>query len=113
MNQDSSPIIPSPELVQAFLRSNPFTPAEMNYEQFIATRFARWGADQELEACRLWVSENCDIYSAVELIQFRRPKPLSLKEQSIALIDKIQGNKEMWQTDDLDVVRRALESLPS
>jgi hypothetical protein len=38
--------------------------------------------------------------------------PLSLKDQSLALIDKIQSNKEMWQTDDLDVVRRALESLP-
>ena len=40
-------------------------------------------------------------------------KPPSLKEQSLALIDKIQSNKECWQTDDLDVVRRALESPPS
>lgn len=102
------PITPSPELVKQWYDAA----RGPRCEQELATKAARWGADQELGACRLWVSENCDIYSAVELIQFRRPKPSSLKEQSIALIDKIQGNKEMWQTDDLDVVRRALESLP-
>ena len=103
------PITPPPELVQQWYDN--MGPDPGPFESF-AIAAARWGADQELGACRLWVSENCDIYSAVELIQFRRPKPLSLKEQSIALIDKIQGNKEMWQTDDLDVVRRALEYLP-
>jgi len=36
-----------------------------------------------------------------------------LKEQSLALIDLIQGNEKAWDTRDLDVIRRALEALPS
>lgn len=78
---------------------------------------ARWGADQELEACieyfheydASW-GEHSDLVTGLRAA--RRPKPLSLKEQSLALIGKIQGNKEMWQIDDLDIVRRALEALP-
>jgi len=71
------------------------------------------GADQELEACCEWLDQNTGRWDLLaELRTARRPKPPSLKEQSLALIDKIQSNKEMWQTDDLDVVRRALESLP-
>ena len=46
------------------------------------------------------------------LARLGRPKPLSLKEQSIALLDLIQGNQELWQLEDLDVIRRALESIP-
>ena len=73
------------------------------------------GADEELEACCEWLRSSLpgyDKHYADYLRAARRPKPPSLKEQSLALIDKIQSNKEMWQTDDLDVVRRALESLP-
>jgi hypothetical protein len=40
-------------------------------------------------------------------------EPLTLKEQSLALIDLIQGNEKAWDTRDLDVIRRALEALPS
>jgi hypothetical protein len=42
----------------------------------------------------------------------RGRKPQSLKDQSIALLNLIQGNKKAWQLEDLDVVRRALEQLP-
>ena len=75
---------------------------------------AQWGADQELEACCEWLKAKGWIYreSSDELRAARRIEPLSLKEQSIALIDKIQGNKEMWDVRDLDVVRQALEALP-
>lgn len=69
------------------------------------------GADQELEACCLWVAQESRA-ACRQLKAHRRPKPPSLKEQSIALIDKIQGNKEMWDIRDLDVIRQALESLP-
>jgi len=70
------------------------------------------GADEELEACCEWLVVDDWKNVSKHLRAARRPKPPSLKEQSLALIDKIQSNKEMWQTDDLDVVRRALESLP-
>lgn len=75
------------------------------------------GADQELDACRIWVSENCDIYSAVELIQFRRPKPPSLKEQALKALDEAvymadDIPPEGISADQADIIRRALESLP-
>ena len=44
-----------------------------------------------------------------DLRSTRRPKPPSLKEQALALIDLIQESKKMWQLDDLNVVRKALE----
>lgn len=104
------PITPSPELVQEW------TIAALGAKDWlggynlglIAIQAARWGADQELKACRLWVSENCDIYSAVELIQFRRPKPPSLKAQALRVLDDctncLDGVHE-------NVLRRALEAL--
>ena len=72
---NSHPITPPPELVQAFLRSNPFTPAEMTYEQFIATRFARWGADQQLEACCKWLNDEMGTLEAGDLRAAMRLKP--------------------------------------
>ena len=76
----------------------------------------RAGADQELEACCEWVANYCPYFGDYpmpeeKLRAARRPKPPSLKEQSLALIDKIQGNKDPWDIRDLDVVRRALEQL--
>ncbi len=103
------PITPPPELVQQWRKSGPADAAVNNaYECHIATRAAQWGADQELEACRLWVSENCDIYSAVELIQSRRPKPPSLKEQALKALLKIGRIDSALYS----VIRDALESLP-
>ena len=86
----------------------------LNRELYVATLAARWSADQELEACCEWIYKLMDrgLEWSMDLRTARRPKPPSLKEQSIALIDKIQGNKEMWDIRDLDVIRQALESLP-
>ncbi len=104
-------ITPPPQLVQAFLRSNPSTPAEMTYEQFIATRFARWGADQELEACCEWVEREIGHGRewGAELRRLRRPKPPSLKERALQAWAAVEAG-----TDDqtaMAVIRRALEAL--
>ncbi len=93
------PITPPPELVIEWW--NQCTVTSDNLIRQFATQAARWGADQELDACRLWVSENCDIYSAVELIQSRRPKPPSLK-------DKL---KEAIYTENLGEALRLVEQL--
>jgi hypothetical protein len=116
------PITPPPELVNLWMSedapwdSDSFgvLTARPSQLRHIATQAARWGADQELDACRLWVSENCDIYSAVELIQFRRPKPPSLKEQALEQLDGIAAVFRMFHGGDLvcDKIRRALEALP-
>jgi hypothetical protein len=69
----------------------------------------------ELEACIAWFDKSIPGYELVadRIRAARRPKPLSLKEQALALIDLIQGNKKPWDIKDLDVVRRALEALPN
>jgi hypothetical protein len=107
------PITPPPELVQAFLRSNPSTPAEMTYEQFIATRFARWGADQELEACCSW-ADATGWYGAGDMLRAaRRPKPPSLKEQALQALDLLKVDASTHGLGfDSSAIRRALESLP-
>ena len=112
------PITPPPELVKQWLGTYfgaTVTGEVSDVELALVNQAACWGADQELEACRLWVSENCDIYSAVELIQFRRPKPPSLKEQALEALKNIDDACEsegFSRSDDTDIIRRALESLP-
>ena len=72
------------------------------------------GADQELEACLKWVSENCpyyDDYSRPEdkLRPARRPKPPSLKEQALNELDALDN----MGTCNSETIRRALEALPN
>ena len=125
----TNPITPPPELVQQWLCSDDYLwgPLEQksvtitaNRLQNIATQAARWGADQELEACcehmrdHQWgFVERPDgtmIHRAVYLQQSRRPEPPSLKEQAL------EAQMRMWSGasnhDDWDLVRSALEQLP-
>ena len=72
------------------------------YEAFQA------GADQELEACCEWLQDpdlNVDTY---KLRAARRPKPPSLKEQAL---DILQYPKDFWSEDEVNTIRRALEQL--
>jgi hypothetical protein len=111
---------PTPELMQEWLTKWKDKRSTVPYDEFFATQAARWGADQQLKQDARWL-DTCALFSehltitppGDALRQAMRPKSPSLKDQSLALIDKIQSNKEMWQTDDLDVVRRALEALPN
>jgi len=98
------PITPSPELVEQWMQVH-----TTKYD--LARQAAQWGADQELDACCEWIPKATP-WDAEQLRAARRPKPPSLKEQSLALLDLIQGGKKPWQLEDLDVVRRALEQLP-
>jgi len=56
----------------------------------LADRAAQWGADQELEACCEWVTEQTDGYGS-QLRAARRPNPLSLAEQGLADFDWLVG----------------------
>jgi hypothetical protein len=107
------PITPPRELVAmwAGFSARHHSAGSVDYVLDLATKAAQWGADTELEACCEWVGAVDGKYGR-RLRLARRPKPPSLKEQSIALLDLIQGNKKPWQLEDLDVVRRALESIP-
>ena len=72
---------------------------------------ARWGADQELEACCEWIPAYCP-WDADQLRAARRPKPPSLKEQALEQLGCIQTDLNKFGMGiSTDTIRRALESL--
>ena len=104
------PITPPPELVHQWRKSGPADAAANNaYERHIATQAARWGADQELEACCKWLPK-LPPWSADDLRKHRRPKPPSLKEQALQALAELAAEC-YGNTDKPDTIRRALEQL--
>ena len=78
---------------------------------FLITQAAQWGADQELEACCEWLEQQtlCGHRDLIpSLHAARRPKPPSLKEQALEEVGVFEG----MGTCNIDIIRRALESLP-
>jgi hypothetical protein len=79
---------------------------------------AQWGADQELEACLLFLTQAKEWNTAGllrELRAARRPKPSSLKEQALETLRRISKDKypcNFQEDSDWDTIRRALEALP-
>ena len=107
-------ITPPPELVRQWMERTEYYEHTWFYESYIAEQAARWGADQELEACCEWfVRDWTDIETADNLRAARRPKPPSLKEQALALINRRIGDGyvQMLTGADADTIRRALEAL--
>lgn len=74
---------------------------------------ARWGADQELDACCEWVETNEyeDSEEAAErLYEFRRPDGLTLKEQALQALDVlVESGIDKKQ---YDIILNAIECLP-
>jgi hypothetical protein len=86
------------------------------YSEFIATRAAQWGADQELEACCEWLKDFPHFIGIEEQLRAaRRPKPPSLKEQAYDALDTyIYGEPDPKDKErTYNIVRRALEALPN
>ena len=103
------PITPPPELIRKW--NEEVATAPMADQRYIATQAARWGADQELEACCAW-QRDVDRWKTVadRLRLARRPKPSSLKERALQAWAAVEAG-----TDDqtaMAVIRRALEALP-
>ena len=110
------PITPPPELVSLWMSedapwdSDSFGVLTVRPSQLrhVATQAARWGADQELEACCKWLG----LQPAIETLRaVRRPKPPSLKEQALEAFEFI-GSCHPLGGSDWDTIRRALEALP-
>jgi hypothetical protein len=77
----------------------------------LATLAAQWGADQELEACCLWLEKNVGRWEIpLELRDARRPKSPSLKEQALIHFESYAASFET-SGGDSDLIRRALEQL--
>ena len=103
------PITPPFELVQQWINEGDgFT------EGYFATQAARWGADQELEACCSEVQWLESTSTAIKIRDRRRPKPPSLKEQALAELEilRIDANTHGLGFD-APAIRRALEALPN
>ena len=80
----------------------------------LATQAARWGADQELEACCEWLLADFHYVPVCGLIEdlraARRPKPPSLKEQALEALKVIECEYVIGATTS--IIRRALEAQP-
>ena len=83
-------ITPSPKLVEQWLDEWHNTKVKhTGYLDYIAIQAANWGSNQELEACCEWTRDNDGYDAALALRADRRPKPPSLKEQALALLDEL------------------------
>ena len=108
---DKHPITPPPELVLQWREES--STGELHFSpQYLATQAARWGADQELDACCEWVSNELspDIVDMVRTA--RRPKPPSLKEQALRELGDAYDKGKIDDTT-YDTIKRALEALPN
>ena len=95
---------PPPELVQRWINEEDGLTAG-----HIAAQAARWGANQELEACCAEAEWLESPSFAKKLRAARRPKPPSLKERALQSWVAVEAG-----TDDqtaMAVIRRALEAL--
>ena len=101
------PITPPPELVQQWWEAT-IPNIETSVKDQLCTQAARWGADQELEACCEWTQ--CYAECGDSLRNARRPKPPSLKEQALALLDDASDRLDAAHEN---TIRRALEALPN
>ena len=108
MTNQQHPITPPPELVELWVDL-----LASRSDEAVFSLAAQWGANQELEACCEWIHEQ-GYYPSVprDLRAARRPKPLSLKEQALALIDECTNSEGDYLDDNaLSTIRRALESI--
>ena len=113
------PIAPPPELVVEWADTiYQQTECDDQRDLYVATQAARWGADQELEACinyfheydTSW-GEDSDLIAGLRAV--RRPKPPSLKEQALQALALLKVDASTHGLGfDSSAIRRALESLP-
>ena len=111
------PITPPPELVAQWVEYAGLVGINEHQLVHLATQAARWGADQELEACCEWLgdapvvyNDNGDLHPGAYLRDARRSKMRSLKEQALLAIDVAVADGRL-SPDVSNIVRRALEQL--
>ena len=69
------------------------------------------GADQELEACEMYLAQSPYPSWAKDLRAARRPKPPSLKEEALTALTRYATGETILTNDSVDIIRRALEQL--
>jgi hypothetical protein len=120
------PITPPPELVNQWCHEDgDEIKTSPRWYQRVCAKAAQWGWDQrgavnedelqkardeELKAICEWLSFYSAASDARDLHAARRPKPPSLKEQALAVLDHTQKGYGLAEVD-LDTIRRALEAI--
>ena len=113
---DFHPITPPPELAKEWLYEGyrqEYLQGDCTATGYALAQAARWGADQELEACASWVRDDDDLDTAVSLRAARRPL-LSMKERALAKLPEQPENMASHlklTPGDVATIRRALEQL--
>ena len=108
---DQHPITPPPELVQQWANAWHTGTSSQELLEYVATQAARWGADQELEACCEWfVYTHPDDRNLGALRAARRPKPPSLKRQALAALEVFGPGADLT-LEEINTIRRALEQI--
>lgn len=89
----------------------PFMACNYGHALRIAQLAFTAGADVELEACCQWLlSKNSSKFFVMALRDDRRPKPPSLREQALAILDDCSGRG--FDLAHENALRRVLEALP-
>lgn len=109
------PITPPPELVEDWIELAKPLPQRPPNPGELATLAARWGADQELLACGNYL-QHCAAWEPEDVTEFynyRRPRPLGLKELALASVKRFEESGEFFsdQMRELEFIRKALEQL--
>ena len=127
MTDQQHPITLPPELVEQWRNLPEYTDGRRKMSmvtlsreklQDIATQAARWGADQELLACGKYL-ERCAAWEEEDVTEFynyRRPRPPSLKERALKILEEEPESDDMkelivFDTAQVEIIRRALEQL--
>ncbi len=111
------PVTPPPELVQQWLEELYGGPVSVisPFDQRVLIAAAQWGADQELLACGNYLKQ-CAAWEeedVTELYNYRRPRPLSLKELALESVKRFEKSGEFFsdQMRELEFIRKALETI--
>ena len=119
MTEQQHPVTPPEELVQEWSDEWYRLKVKINtgIPEYVATQSARWGADQELEACIDVILAHPGLEHPELLVEVlrdvRRPKPPSLAEQALAELDQIPTHDNEGRTvgGDVSIIRATLERL--
>jgi hypothetical protein len=111
---------PTSDLIRQWMgKAGAYQQEEWYYEVNLVTQAAEWGyqqgANAELDECCKWLP-SLPPWSADDLRKHRRPKPTSLKELALKSLKDIGDACEsegFCRANEMDIIRRALESLPS
>lgn len=114
MSEPKELLMPPDELVQLWEEAcNALTPSAFLWRQAMYLYCARWGADQELEACCKWLIAAGVPRLSEEMYAALNRKAPSLKEQALEALKTADIGYSLTLTPaEVSIVRRALEALP-